>query len=343
MTRETAVLIAPGRGTYNAGELGYLRRLHSAKTTLLDELDTYRAEIGLATVSALDGAEQFSAPVHALGVNAAALIYACAMADLADVDRDRFDIVAVTGNSLGWYLALAAAGVTRWPTGGFALVETLAMLMDQHGSGGQLVYPLVDGNWRPAERHVAAVERVLEAAHPGELFVSIRLGGLVVLAGSDTAIDAARAALPGVDNRYPLRLAGHAAFHTPLLADVSAMALAQLPVEEFGPPQIPLIDGRGDVWQAHADTAALREYTLRNQVLETYDFSRAIEVAIKEFAPDRLIVLGPGNTLGAPVLQELCRHRWLGHADRKSWLAHQEMNPFVLAMGNDNQRKRVTG
>lgn len=29
------------------------------------------------------------------------LIYACALADFAAIDRDRFEVVAVTGNSIG--------------------------------------------------------------------------------------------------------------------------------------------------------------------------------------------------------------------------------------------------
>ncbi|GIU10656.1 hypothetical protein TUM4641_27700 [Shewanella morhuae] len=53
------------------------------------------------------------------------------------------------------------------------------------------------------------------------------------------------------------------------------------------------------------DTAKLREYTLGEQVVKPYDFSKAIVVAMKEFAPDRVIVLGPGNTLGGPVAQSL--------------------------------------
>jgi [acyl-carrier-protein] S-malonyltransferase len=40
------------------------------------------------------------------GDNASLLIYACALADFAAIDRDRFEVVAVTGNSMGWYLAL---------------------------------------------------------------------------------------------------------------------------------------------------------------------------------------------------------------------------------------------
>ena len=38
------------------------------------------------------------------------MIYACAYADFLAIDRDRFDILGVTGNSMGWYIALACAG-----------------------------------------------------------------------------------------------------------------------------------------------------------------------------------------------------------------------------------------
>ena len=43
------------------------------------------------------------------------------------------------------------------------------------------------------------------------------------------------------------------------------------------------------------------------EVTTTYNYSCAIEVAIKEFAPDILIILGPGSTLGAPTAQTLLK------------------------------------
>ncbi|MCZ6616579.1 MAG: ACP S-malonyltransferase [Gammaproteobacteria bacterium] len=340
MARETAVVIAPGRGTYNAGELGYLQRWHHDKPDLLTAIDDYRTARQQEEISNLDRADRFSLARHARGKNAAGLIYGCALGDFLDIDRDRYDIVAVTGNSMGWYLSLAAAGVVEVQTAGVDLVETMAALMDEHGVGGQLIYPLVDDNWGVSAIHQASVEQVLAQAR-GELFVSIRLGGSIVLAGTDRALRAAEQKLPKIDGRFPLRLAHHSAFHTPLLEEVGQLARQRLPRSHFGTPELPLIDGRGEIWQSWSDLDALREYTLGHQVVATYDFSRAIEVALKEFAPQRLIILGPGTIMGPPVLQILINHRWLGLRDKASVLKRQESDPFVLAMGIPEQREMV--
>jgi hypothetical protein len=119
--------------------------------------------------------------------------------------------------------------------------------------------------------------------------------------------------------------------------------------ETFGPerfrrPEIPMIDGRGVIHQpASPDRTPTWDYTFGRQITETYDFSKAIEVAVKEFAPDRLIVLGPGKTLGAPVAQELIRHRWRGLDSKDEFQDRQKRDPLVLAMGYEEQRARVTG
>ncbi|MEZ5550829.1 MAG: ACP S-malonyltransferase [Pseudomonadales bacterium] len=340
--RPTAVVIAPGRGTYNTSELGYLSKYHGDKSDFLDSIDQFRAGLERESVRALDGSEKFSLSRHTRGSNAAGLIYACALADFQDIGD--FDIVAITGNSMGWYLALAAGGCLDWrgtgPGSGIELTETMAGLMDAEGVGGQLLYPLVDSDWQPAPARVAAVNSVL--AQMPELQVSIRMGGSVVLAGPDAVLRAAMQVLPEVEGRFPLRLANHAAFHTALLAPVSARAFEVLPVNHLQPPRVPLIDGRGAIWQSWCDLDALRRYTLGTQVTERYDFTHAIEVALKEFAPDRLILLGPGSTLGAPVLQTLTAQRWLGLDSKARWQERQAQDPFLLAMGIEAQRTLAT-
>ena len=83
-----------------------------------------------------------------------------------------------------------------------------------------------------------------------------------------------------------------------IVADVSRYCLMPL--------KIPLIDGLGQVWQPYScDVEQLHNYTLNTQVVAPYHFSKAIEVAIKEFAPDKLIILGPGATLGRSCGTEL--------------------------------------
>jgi acyl transferase domain-containing protein len=148
--------------------------------------------------------------------------------------------------------------------------------------------------------------------------------------------------LPEVDGRFPARLPRHSAFHTPLLAPISKLAEKLLAVDQFVSPELPLIDGRGEIWQPGSDPAALRDYTLGHQVQQTYDFTRAITVGVREFAPERIIVLGPGPAMGAPVLQTLMALEYRGLATRQSWQQRQQTDPLVLAMGIDAQRARVS-
>src|SRR5690606_21838943 len=99
----------------------------------------------------------------------------------------------------------------------------------------------------------------------------------------------------------------------PMQEPVAAKGRAALPPALFGPPRLPLIDGRGAIWWPGAtDPAALRAYTLGHQVVEPYDFTRALAVAAREFAPDLFIVTGPGTTLGGAVAQSLILADWRG-------------------------------
>ncbi len=137
----TAVVICPGRGTYGQGELGYLSR-HFGDPALLAEFDAMRHAQGQDPVSALDGAKRYSTTRHTRGDNASALIYAAALGDFRAL-RDRVEVVAVTGNSMGWYTALACAGAVS-ATDGFRIANTMGTLMQEAMIGGQLVYPVVD-------------------------------------------------------------------------------------------------------------------------------------------------------------------------------------------------------
>lgn len=343
MTRQTAIVIAPGRGVYGQTELGYLHRHHQDKTEFLNIIDAYREEHGRIPVTTLDQAPRYAAGKHASSQNASALIYACAVADFADIDQDKFDIVAVAGNSLGWYLALSAAQALP-PPAAIKLIDTMGTLMETHGVGGQLVYPMVNAQWQADPARQALVAAALDEAaaqQDAEAFVSIYLGGMAVLAGNENGLSALEEALPQADERFPFRLARHSAFHTPLLTGVSEMAKAALPASLFARPRFPLIDGTGKVWRPYDDLAAMHDYTLGDQITTTYNFTKSIEVAIKEFAPDRLIVLGPGSTLGPPVAQTLIAHQWRGMESKAEFVRQQGTDPFVLAMGIDAQRAHV--
>ncbi|MCF7981071.1 MAG: hypothetical protein K9K86_03730 [Pseudomonadales bacterium] len=344
LKKQSAVVVCPGRGTYNKPELGYLKKYHADKTRFIELIDQYRTEQGQKTVSELDSAETFRASQHTTGDNAASLIYACALADFLTINQDKFDITAVTGNSMGWYLALACANVLT-PQSAIEVVNGMGTLMHKEASGGQVIYPLVDDQWLPdpelKQNYENAVALVSQEAG-AEIHTSIRLGGMVILAANDFAVKRLLTTLPKVQERYPFALPNHGAFHSPLMRDISEQALQRLPISLFQTPQIPLIDGCGHIWQPYAtDLNALHSYTFGHQVAKTYDYTCAVEVAIKEFAPDVLIILGPGSTLGAPTAQTLLQHDWLGMKTKDNFKKRQNAHPFVLSMGIEDQRSLV--
>jgi [acyl-carrier-protein] S-malonyltransferase len=335
----SALVVCPGRGTYGKGELGYLKRHHANKTDLIEAFDALRAKRGQPTVSELDGAERFSPALHTRGDIASPLIFAASYADFLSIDRHRYSVTAVTGNSMGWYTALAVGGAASAEKG-FAIVDAMGENSQAGEPGGQVLLTLVDEEWRPVpglrEQVLALVER-LDGLH-----VSIELGGMMVLAGTEPALAALLAEAPPTPARDPLRLVNHGPFHTPLMKGSSERALA-LPGEWIGGPDVPMIDGRGHIWRPHAtDAEALRRYTFAAQILETYDFTRAIQVAVKEYAPDRIILLGPGDTLGGAIAQALIAIEWRGLRSKADFQAAQASDaPILLAMGREEQRAMV--
>jgi hypothetical protein len=182
----------------------------------------------------------------------------------------------------------------------------------------------------------------INALDNARVYTSIKLGGYIVFGADTQGMKELTARLPMIEDRYPMKLYNHAAFHTPLLNETSAKAFEQLPAGLFEAPKVPLIDGLGNIWRPYAtDTNALHNYTLGQQVHSHYDFSAAIEVAIKEFAPDNLIILGPGATLGGAVAQTLIKNNWQGMSCKQDFIDRQKQDPFILAMGMENQRALV--
>ena len=232
--------------------------------------------------------------------------------------RGRYRILALAGNSLGWYTALAAGSVLD-PTAGWRLVSTMAALQKQV-AGGQVLTTTVGDDWLPDPILVAATDETIRsiAARGHDHFVarSIRLGGHEVVAGTEQGITALLDELPGIkvgEREFPFRLAGHGPFHTVLCGSTSLQArqmLGDLPVRQ---PECNLIDGFGNVhsrWST--DPAALFDYTTRAQIVETYDFSRTVRTAMREFQPDVLLCAGPGQSLRAPVGHVVLREGWRG-------------------------------
>lgn len=327
--RRIAVL-CPGRGSYTESSLGSLPERHP----WVARADELRAEYGLEPLSALDRAQRFSQKLHLRPANASALIWLVALLDAAEA-LERGRCVAVAGNSLGWYVALAVAEALDFDDG-FRLVQEMALLQEELRGGGQVIYPLVDAEWRPDEVRREAVRAALAAA-PGEAFPSIALGGYAVLAGSDAGVSHLLRTLPPVElgrNRYPLKLLHHGPYHTPLAAPVAERAQERLARLAWRRPRFHLVDGRGvrfSPWSTDLD--ALREATLRRQVVAPYDFTLSVRIVLRELAPDELVLPGPGNTLGGVCGQILALEGWRGVRTRADFEALQASeHPPVRSM-----------
>ncbi len=331
------VVVCPGRGSYTSETLGYLKK-HRARKVVADfiaDIDARRAALGEPTISDLDNATTFSPGLHTKGENASTLIYACSFADFSSIDPDKNEIVAVTGNSMGWYLTLGFAGSLDW-AGSFDVINTMGSMMKGKIIGGQLIYPAMDGDWRRSQEMIDTINKTIEAARAagGDVHPSIHLGGYEVIGGDAAGLAYLMKNLPKIEH-YPFQLINHAAFHTPLLKQTSARAFEMIPSNIFHKPKIPMIDGRGQIWQPWStDTEELYRYTLDHQVVETYDFTKAITVALKEFAPDKLYLLGPGNSLGGAIGQCLVASQWQGIKSKADFSARQKSSdPFLVSMG----------
>jgi malonyl CoA-acyl carrier protein transacylase len=318
MTR--IAIVCPGRGSYTETAMRTLPAEHA----WVQSAEAMRRERGLESLLALDHAEKLRAADHLRPANVSPLIYLISMLDAAAAAA-RDDVVAVAGNSMGWYTALAVAGALSFEDG-LRLVQEMSLLQEEVRGGGQLLYPLVDEDWRPAPARRALVDDAL-ASSGGHALPSIELGGYAVLAGDDQGLRHLQERLPSVEVgrvRYPMRLVQHGPYHTPFVAGVAERAAARLADLEFRRPTTTLVDGFGrrhSPWSA--DVALLRSYTLGAQVTEPYDLAASLRVLLREFAPDRVVLPGPGNTLGGVVGQALVRERWRGIDSRAAFTAAQ--------------------
>jgi [acyl-carrier-protein] S-malonyltransferase len=306
VTNPTAVLFCPGRGSYGREELGFLRR-ERRPGPVADALARADAERAAGdTITEIDGAERFRPGTHLKGVNAAELIYFGTMFHVEQL-RERYDLVAVAGNSMGWYTALAAGGAVD-PTEGWRLVRSMALLQGEV-QGGQVLTTTIDEEWRPDPTAREELTRAIDAvnARGDGHFVSpsIHLGGHEVVGGSSAGIAALLEILDKRkvgDREFPFQLAGTGPFHTSLCENTAGLARDQLADLRIGMPTTHLIDGRGDIhspWSA--SPSALHDYTLTTQVTTTFDFTSTVRTAIREFNPDILLCAGPGTSLRAPV------------------------------------------
>lgn len=339
-----ALIVCPGRGSYERTSLGYLRG-RSEAVDVLASCDAWREERGQPTVSALDTAEAYQGRLHVAGEHASLLTFACSMADFRALDRDRYDVVGVVGNSMGWYTALAVADALSLADG-VRLVDTMGAWQAGNVVGGQIIQPITDEQWVQDPAAIAAIDAALATAPGGRAFWSIRLGAYAVLGADEAGCRHLLDTLPKIERgsrTFPARLPLHCAFHTPLMAEMAQHGRAVLGDLAVRTPAVPLTDGHGRTWRPRwASPAGLWEWTLGAQVVEAYDFGLSLRAALRHCGPDIVIALGPGNSLGAPIASVLVAEGWGGVRSRADLDARQADDPAILSFGVTKQRERLT-
>ncbi|MHC4451718.1 MAG: ACP S-malonyltransferase [Planctomycetota bacterium] len=320
-------ILCPGRGSYAKKTRNSLDPSHP----FVARAEALRAEYGLDSLLDLDGGA-WNITRQLRPDNVSPLIWLVSMIH-AEAAMKEHQAVGIAGNSMGWYTALAIAGALDFEDG-FRLVQEMALLQMEHPAGGQVLFPIVDEDWRPSPQRI---EEVRDALTDPDVYESIRLGGYVVLAASEAGLAVLKSKLPDVlmgTVSYPIKLAQHGPYHTPLLDEVAQRARAQLTRLAWRRPVVTLIDGRGRRYSPWStDPSDLMEYTLGAQVTSTYDFTRSVRVALREFAPELLCLPGPGNTLGSICAQIAIAEGWRGLTNREEFANLQESSrPLVWSM-----------
>jgi len=328
-----AALVFPGRGSYTAASLGSL----PPDNTLVQRVEELRRGYDLRSLLELDSARRFEPKVHLLPANASPLIFLTSLIDLS-ATPDGVEPVVAIGNSMGWYTALTAVGVLSLEEG-YRLVQEVSLLQQEplpsDGPGGQVIYPLTGDDWRIDPELRARVDAALTQGN-GEVHPSIDLGGYAVLAGSETGVARLMELLPPArvgERLYPLRLALHGPYHTPLVSHVARAAQERLADLHWNAPEISLVDGRGARWSPWStDPAALRDYTLGEQVTTPFGFATSLRVTLREWAPDLLMLPGPGNSLGGICGRAVVAEGYRGIRNRANFEAVQERDGLMLSL-----------
>ena len=334
--RKRLVIICPGRGSYTRETSGYFAVSSKLAKDHISWMDDQRKSVKMSTLTDLD-TQPFKAKIHMIGENASPLIYACSLSDFLSINNEKYEIVAITGNSMGWYIALAL-GQALNKENAYHLIQTMGSLSSRNLHGGQIIYPIIDDNWQVDKEKE---KMVLDKVKKRNAFISIYLGGYLIIGGEQNTLDELLKELPTID-KYPLQLPFHSAFHTPIMENISRLSFSKIPYSFFQKPNIPLIDGRGNIWSPYStDIKELYNYTLGYQVKKTYNFTSSINVAIKEFCPDKIVLLGPGNTLGGSIGQIIIQSKWLDVTSKTDFVDLQKTDPFLISMDIKKQRNLV--
>ncbi len=336
MKAQRGILVLPGRGAYTAASRGALPADHD----WVEHADVLRRALGLPSLAELD-ATAFDPSVHLQPIHAVPLTW---LAGMLDAERAALDhgIAAVVGNGIGFITALTATGVLGFDDG-FALVQELGRLQQRPlpggGRGGQVIYPRTDEAWRPDEALAASVAATLGAASgngQGTVYESIELGAFDVLGGDDAGVERLLRHLAPVrigERRYPLRLALQGPDHTPLAAHLAAGVAERMTGAAWERPQVTVIDGMGRRWTPWStDPAEIAMYTLDVFLTTPYRFATALRVALREEAPDLLVLAGPGSTLSALCGQAIVAEGYRGIRSRPEFEDAQRRAPIVLTI-----------
>jgi [acyl-carrier-protein] S-malonyltransferase len=352
--KQRLLVIAPGRGTYARNELGILSRTRpfsQRARSLLSIADQQRQAAGQPSITELDSAPKFKPTLHQAGAHASALIFTLSAMDFATLEDSlgaEVEIVAVLGNSMGWYSSLFTSGALSFEDA-YRIVEFMGQHQKQGLRGGQLIYPICDENWVIDPARLDAVHKILEDLNQTpniDVSISIYLGGFVVLAGNEDGLTRLNKALEPIElgsNRFPFRLAMHSAFHSTLLTQGSEQALAHFHAQPltWQRARYPLIDGRGFPWLPFgaSNPNDLLNYTLGHQVTQTYNFSAAVRIALREYNPSQVVLLGPGSTLGSSIAQVMIDQGWGGLHNKDDFMkAQNNSDRPLVALGRDDQR-----
>ena len=338
MNKKRVIVVAPGRASYDRESSNYLKNsLEKTFTKLLNDISIKRDINKEINIHDLDRSP-FRTKLHMIGKNAGPLTYACSLSDYFCIDKDRFEIVAILGNSMGWYSALAMSGSISYIDGN-DLIYNMGTLMDEKTIGGQIIYPIVDDNWH---LDMSIYNDIVKKIQTESVYISILLGGYIVIGGNLDALKNLMLTLKPKGD-YPFQIPYHSAFHTPLLNEITYLAKDKNSIDIFDKPKIPIIDGMGNIWSNFSTNInKLYDYTFGYQIVNPFDYTKAITVAIKEFAPDKIILLGPGNSLGAPTAQILIKENWLEIDSKDSFQAIQDEKSYLISMSRKDQRLQVS-
>ena len=109
MRKKRIVVVCPGRGSYTRETSNYLENVDSNLRAMIEEQDKIRSAKKFKSIFELDK-NSFRSKTHRTGENASPLIYSCSLKDYYLINKEEYEVAAVCGNSMGWYIAMALSG-----------------------------------------------------------------------------------------------------------------------------------------------------------------------------------------------------------------------------------------